>query len=65
MPRFGRAYRMLEAWIEADILESTRRAIVEAFGNTLGFKLAKVLSANRDPMSLSEISASSANRERE
>jgi len=65
MLRFGRAYRMLEAWIEADILESTRRAIVEAFGNTLRFKLAKILSTNRDPMSLSEISASSANRERE
>jgi len=53
MLRFGRAYRMLEAWIEADILESTRGAMIEVFGSAPEFKLAKVLSTNRDAISLS------------
>lgn len=57
MLSFGRAYRMLEAWVEADGIESTRRVVVLAFGRTIEFSLAKVLASAQNPLSLSEISA--------
>lgn len=54
---FGRAYRMLEALVQADITEITRKVIVTTFGACPEFKLAEVLAGAEEPLTLSEIAA--------
>lgn len=54
---FGRAYRMLEAWVEADIVESAKKAVAAAFGASLEFKMVGALAGAEEPLRLSEIAA--------
>jgi len=57
MLSFGRAYRMLEGWIRADVTVSAERLLESVFGDSPELGLVKVLAQAESPLHLSQISA--------
>ncbi|MDE1852143.1 MAG: hypothetical protein KGI38_00130 [Thaumarchaeota archaeon] len=53
---FGRAFRMVEAWVEADLLELARQATEAVFGDSPEFRLARALANAQEALPLYEIS---------
>jgi hypothetical protein len=45
MRSFGRAFRMLEAWVEAELMEEIREAVVTIFGDSPEYHLVEVLAS--------------------
>jgi hypothetical protein len=53
---FGRAFRLVEAWVEADLVETARRAAEAGFGGSVEFMLVSVLANAESPLPLYEFS---------
>ncbi|MDA4127484.1 MAG: hypothetical protein OK452_09855 [Thaumarchaeota archaeon] len=53
---FGRAFRMVEAWVEAGLLDDIREVTDVAFGDSPEHRLVRVLTSARDALPLYEIS---------
>lgn len=52
---FGRAYRMLEALVQADLRETTRKMMATTFGASSEYRLIATLAKATEPLHLSEI----------
>ena len=55
MVSFGRAYRMLEAWIEADLTESVMKLMASVFSGSPELRLLEVLARAQEALDFSEI----------
>jgi hypothetical protein len=65
MLRFGRAFRKLEGWVRADMLESTTRTMIVVFGDSPEFRLVEALARAQEALKLSEISSRCGSSERD
>jgi hypothetical protein len=54
---FGRAFRILEAWVEAELMEEVREAVVSVFGDSPEYRLVEVLASTENSLPLCEISS--------
>jgi len=62
---FGRAFKMMEAWIQADFNETARRAIACVFGSSPEFEMVEALARSTEPLQLSGLGVRSGGTRRE
>lgn len=53
--QFGRAFKLMEGWIEAELLWELREAVLAIFGNSLEYKILRVLLGESESLPLYEI----------
>lgn len=57
MRQFGRAFRLMEGWIEAGLLSELRDAVVAVYGGSSEHRLLEVLLEEKESLPLYEIAS--------